>query len=163
MPPLDGLDLAGVQRALIAMGADGWLLFDFHGLNPIAARVVNVRGLGTRRYFVWLPKTGKPVVIAHKIELTPFTGFPGEVKQYAAWRELHDALTSLLKGKVAAIETSADDNVPYLDRIPHGVVQLLERCGARVVSSAPLVTQFASRWTPDELTVREAVQALGLI
>lgn len=162
MPPLDGLDLAGVQRALTAMGADGWLLFDFHGLNPIAARVVNVRGLGTRRYFVWLPKTGKPVVVAHKIELTPFTGFPGEVKQYAAWRELHDALTMLLKGKVAAIETSVDDNVPYLDRIPHGVVQLLERCGARVVSSAPLVTQFASRWTPDELAGhRRAAEAIA--
>ena len=151
MPPLDGLDLPAVQRALGAMGADGWLLFDFHGLNPIAGRVVNVRGLGTRRYFVWLPKSGKPVALAHKIELTPFTGFPGEIRPYAAWRELHDALTGLLKGKVAAIETSGDDNVPYLDRIPHGVVQLLERSGARVVSSAPLVTQFAARWTPDEL------------
>ena len=162
MPPLDGLDLAGVQRALTAMGADGWLLFDFHGLNPIAARVVNVRGLGTRRYFVWLPKTGKPVVVAHKIELTPFTGFPGEVRPYAAWRELHDALTTLLNGKVAALETSADDNVPYLDRIPHGVVQLLERCGARVVSSAPLVTQFASRWTADELAGhRRAAEAIA--
>ncbi|HYK12268.1 MAG TPA: M24 family metallopeptidase [Gemmatimonadales bacterium] len=162
MPPLDGLDLAGVQRALTAMGADGWLLFDFHGLNPIAARVVNVRGLGTRRYFVWLPKTGKPVVVAHKIELTPFAGFPGDVKPYAAWRELHESLTTLLKGKVAAIETSADDNVPYLDRVPHGVVQLLERCGARVVSSAPLVTQFASRWTADELAGhRHAAEAIA--
>lgn len=151
MPPLDGLDLAGVQRALAAMGADGWLLFDFHGLNPIAGRVVNVRGLGTRRYFVWIPKSGAPVVVAHRIELTPFDGFPGEVRPYAAWRELHAALTTLLKGKVAAIETSADDAVPYLDRVPHGVVQLFERCGARVVSSAPLVTQFAARWTPDEL------------
>ncbi|HEX4561295.1 MAG TPA: M24 family metallopeptidase [Gemmatimonadales bacterium] len=162
MPPLDGLDLAGVQRALTTMGADGWLLFDFHGLNPIAARVVNVRGLGTRRYFVWLPRSGAPVVVAHKIELTPFTGFPGDVRPYAAWRELHEALRTLLQGKVAAIETSGDDNVPYLDRIPHGVVQLLERCGARVVSSAPLVTQFAARWTPDELVGhRRAAEAIA--
>ena len=162
MPPLDGLDLPGVQRALAALGADGWLLFDFHGLNPIAGRVVNVRGLGTRRYFVWLPRTGKPVVVAHKIELTPFAGFPGEVRPYAAWRELHEALATLLKGKVAAIETSADDNVPYLDRIPHGVVQLLERCGARVVSSATLVTQFAARWTPEELAGhRRAAETLA--
>jgi len=151
MPPLDGLDLPAVRAALAAMGADGWLLFDFHGLNPIAGRVVNVHGLGTRRYFVWLPRAGAPVVVAHKIELTPFTGFPGEIRPYAAWPELHAALTTLLQGKVAAIETSRDDDVPYLDRIPHGVVQLLERVGARVVSSAPLVTQFASRWTPAEL------------
>jgi len=151
MPPLDGLDLPAVRAALAELDADGWLLFDFHGLNPIAGRVVNVRGLGTRRYFVWIPRTGVPVVVAHKIELTPFDGFPGEVRPYAAWRELHDALATLLRGKVAAIETSPDDDVPYLDRIPHGVVQLLERSGARVVSSAPLVTQFAARWTPEEL------------
>jgi len=164
MPPLDGLDLPAVRAALTAMGADGWLLFDFHGLNPIAGRVVGVKGLGTRRYFVWVPRTGDPIVVAHKIELHPFAGFPGDIRPYAAWSELHAALTALLKGKVAALETSASDNVPYLDRVPHGVVQLLERCGARVVSSAPLVTQFASRWTPPELAGhRRAAEALAEI
>ncbi|HTY06433.1 MAG TPA: M24 family metallopeptidase [Gemmatimonadales bacterium] len=164
MPPLDGLDLPAVRTALTAMGADGWLLFDFHGLNPIAGRVVGVKGLGTRRYFVWVPRAGAPIVVAHKIELHPFAGFPGEIRPYAAWSELHAALTALLQGKVAALETSANDNVPYLDRVPHGVVQLLERCGARVVSSAPLVTQFASRWTPSELAGhRRAAEALAVI
>ena len=164
MPPLDGLDLPAVRAALTTMGADGWLLFDFHGLNPIAGRVVGVKGLGTRRYFVWVPRTGDPIVVAHKIELHPFAGFPGAIRPYAAWSELHAALTALLKGKVAALETSANDNVPYLDRVPHGVVQLLERCGARVVSSAPLVTQFASRWTPSELAGhRRAAEALAEI
>ena len=162
--PLDGLDLAALRAALTSLGADGWLLFDFHGLNPIAGRVVGVRGLGTRRYFVWLPRSGTPVAVAHKIELDPFTGFPGEIRPYAAWPELHAALTALVKGKVVALETSTDDNVPYLDRVPHGVVQLLERCGARVVSSAALVTQFAARWSAEEVAGhRRAAELLAEI
>jgi Xaa-Pro aminopeptidase len=42
------------------------------------------------------------------------------------------------------------DSVPYLDRVPHGVVELLTSLGATVVSSAPLVTQFAARWDREE-------------
>lgn len=164
MAPLDGFDFASLRATLATLGADGWLLFDFHGLNPIAGRVVGVRGLGTRRYFVWLPKTGTPVAVAHKIELQPFDGFPGEVRPYAAWTELHAALTALLKGKTVALETSPLDNVPYLDRVPHGVVQLLEACGARIVSSAPLVTHFAARWSDTELAGhRRAAEALAEI
>lgn len=164
MPPLEGFDFSDLRAALDALGADGWLLFDFHGINPIAGRVVGVHGLGTRRYFVWLPKNGTPVAVAHKIELQPFDGFPGEVRPYAAWTELHAALTTLLKGKTVALETSPRDNVPYLDRVPHGVVQLLEFCGARVVSSAPLVTRFAARWSDAELAGhRRAAEALAEI
>jgi hypothetical protein len=39
----------------------------------------------------------------------------------------------VVRGKRVAMETSADDAVPYLDRVPAGVVQLIERLGGRVV------------------------------
>jgi Xaa-Pro dipeptidase len=146
MPPLVGFDFVALTAELEALGADAWLLFDFRGVNPIAARVLDVHGMGTRRYFVFLPRAGPPVAVAHRIELAPFEGFPGEVRPYAAWRELHAQLEPLVRGKTLAVETSPQDGVPYLDRVPHGVVQLLEAFGARVVSSAPLVTRFAARW-----------------
>jgi len=164
MPPLDGLDLPTLRAALGAMGADGWLLFNFHGMNPIAARVTGVHGLGTRRSFVWLPREGGAVAVAHKIELGEFAGFPGEVRPYAAWRELHATLGAVVRGRTVAIETSPQDAVPYLDRVPHGVVQLLESLGARIVSSAPLVSGFASRWSAGELAGhRRAAEALSEI
>jgi len=47
-----------VREALKALGADGWLLFDFHGLNPVAQRLIGATGLGTRRIFVLIPQTG---------------------------------------------------------------------------------------------------------
>ena len=164
MPPLHGLDLAAVRDALAELGADGWLLFDFHGLNPVAGRLVGATGMGTRRLFVLVPRTGAPVAVAHRIELDAIAGFPGEVRPYAAWRELHETLRPLVAGRTLAMETSREDGVPYLDRVPHGVVQLIEALGGRVVSSAPLVTRFAARWSADELTGhRRAAEALAEI
>src|SRR5712691_1654792 len=169
MPLLSNFDFPALRATLADVGADGWLLFDFRGVNPIVGHVLGLGhggGLATRRLFVWLPRAGAPVAVVHKIELGPFRdgGFPGEVRPYAAWPELHTELKRLIAGKTAAMEVSPRDNVPYLDRVPHGVVELLESLGARVVSSAPLVTRFAARWTAAELDGhRRAAEALAAI
>jgi Xaa-Pro dipeptidase len=164
MPPLADFDFAALRPTLEALGADAWLLFDFHGLNPIAKRVLDVHGMGTRRFFVLLPRSGAPVAVAHRIELQAFDGFPGEVRAYAAWQELHAHLRPLVAGRTVALEVSPQDGVPYLDRVPHGVVQLLESLGARIVSSAPLVTRFAARWSAAELAGhRRAAEAIAAI
>lgn len=162
MPPLANLDLAQVRAALAALGVDGWLVFDFHGANPVAPQVLGIRGMATRRYFVLLPRVGTPVALAHRIETQPFEGFPGEIRQYSGWPELHARLKEMVAGKTLAMEVSANDAVPYLDRVPHGVVQLLESFGATVVSSAELVTRFAAGWSAAELAGhRKAAEALA--
>ncbi|HEV2750517.1 MAG TPA: M24 family metallopeptidase, partial [Gemmatimonadales bacterium] len=152
MALLDGFDFPALTEALAALGADGWLLYDFRKVNPIAARILGDTGMGTRRLFVLLPRSGRPVAVAHRIELQPLADFPGEVRPYGAWRELHAHLEALVRGRTLAMEISALDQVPYLDRVPHGVVQLLESFGARLVSSAPLVSRFAAHWSAVELT-----------
>jgi len=140
-----------VRRLLASRRLDGWLLFDFHGMNPVTTRVLGLGGLATRRLFVLLPAAGQPVAVAHKIEQHRIAGFPGEVRTYAAWRELETELARVCAGKKLAMEYSGNDAVPYLDRIPAGVVELIRAAGAEVVSSSELVTALASRWTPDEL------------
>ena len=144
------MDLAGLPDALHEAGLDGWLLYDFHGLNPVATRVLGLKGMSTRRLFVLLPRKGEPVAIAHKIELQGLEGFPGRVVPYARWTELHAALASLVAGKRLAMEISPDDAVPYLDRVPYGVIELLRRLGATVVPSGSLVSRFAARWSRSE-------------
>ncbi len=143
--------LASVRRLLAEQHLDGWLLFDFHGMNPVATRVLGLGGLATRRLFVLLPASGAPIALAHKIEQHRVAGFPGEVRTYAAWRELEDQLSRLVAGRRLAIEHSPRDAVPYLDRIPAGVVELLRECGAQLAGSSELVTALASRWSPEEL------------
>ena len=85
-------DHAALASGLARAGADGWLLFDFQGHNPIAGRMLALGGLGSRRMFVLLRPGEEPVAVAHKIELQPLRGFPGRVGPYAKWEELHTAL-----------------------------------------------------------------------
>jgi Xaa-Pro aminopeptidase len=155
-------DRRQLAEGLDAVGADAWLLFDFHGLNPVAGRVLGIGGMGSRRLFVLLPRDGEPVAVAHKIELQPLAGFPGRIIPYARWEELHAALGSIVKGRTVAMETSPDDAVPYLDRVPAGVVQLITKLGGTVVPSSSLVTRFAARWSAEELADhRYAAEALA--
>jgi len=135
---------------LAEAGADGWLLYGFHGLNPVATRVLELEGLNTRRLFVLLPREGVPVAVAHRIELAAVADFPGRVLPYARWEELHAALGSVVAGKRLAMEISPEDAVPYLDRVPYGVVELLRRLGATIVPSGPLVSRFAAGWSASE-------------
>jgi Xaa-Pro aminopeptidase len=143
-------DRKALSEALAALGADGWLLFAFHGLNPVATRILELEGLNTRRLFVYLPREGDAVAVAHRIELAPVAGFPGRVLPYSRWEELHAALGSVVAGKRLAMEVSPEDAVPYLDRVPAGVVELIRRLGGTVVPSGPLVSRFASAWTDAE-------------
>ena len=164
MRPLDGFDFSALRELLGTLPADGWLLYDFHGINPAATRVLGINGMGTRRFFVLLPRSGAPVAIAHRIELAPFEGFPGEVRPYAAWSELHAQLRAVVSGKTVAMEISPGDAVPYVDRVPHGVIELIEGFGARVVSSGTLITRFAARWSAADLAGhRRAAEALAEI
>jgi Xaa-Pro aminopeptidase len=144
------IDLTELRAALKASGLDAWLLYDFKGMNPIARRVAGIGGFITRRVFVWLPATGEPVALVHRIEQHVLPDFPGEVRVYGAWRELQQQLALLLRGRRVAMEISPDGDVPYLDRIPSGAAKLLERLGATIVSSAPLISRFASGWSSQD-------------
>src|SRR5256885_5722787 len=88
-PLLDGFDFAALAEALAALGADAWLLYDFRHVNPVAERILGPTGMGSRRLFVSLPPRGKPVAVAHRIELQPPAGFPGEVRPYGSWGGPH--------------------------------------------------------------------------
>jgi Xaa-Pro dipeptidase len=143
-------DRAALRDALAEAGADAWLLYAFHGLNPVATRVLSLSGLNTRRLFVLLPRDGEPVAVAHKIELASVEGFPGRVLPYARGEELHAALGPVVAGRRLAMEISPDDAVPYLDRVPYGVVELVRRLGGTVVPSGALASRFAAGWTSEE-------------
>ena len=55
MPLLDGFDFPALAEALGVLRVDGWLLYDFRKVNPIAERILGPTGMGTRRLFVLLP------------------------------------------------------------------------------------------------------------
>ena len=68
--------LAPLQSALEKTGLDGWLLYDFHGLNPVAVGMLELPGMTTRRFFVYIQRSGPPVAITHAIEQGPWVEWP---------------------------------------------------------------------------------------
>lgn len=145
--------LPRVQEALADAGVDGWLIFDFHGLNPVAKGLLGLSGMGTRRIFVLIPREGSPVAITHAIEQGPWENWPSEWKKvvYSGWRELEANLRETVNGKRVAMEYSPGDAVPYLDRVPAGVLEMVHASGATVVSSADLVSRFYAVWSKEDL------------
>jgi len=158
--------LPAIQSALERAGLDGWLLYDFHGLNPVAVGMLELPGMTTRRFFVYIPRKGSPVAITHAIEQGPWTGWPSKwtKEKYSSWRVLESLLGNLVKGKRVAMEYSPGDAVPYLDRVPAGVIEMVRSAGATVVSSAELVSSFYAVWSDDQRASHErAARAVSVI
>jgi Xaa-Pro dipeptidase len=80
--------LPALQSALDEAGLDGWLIYDFHGLNPVAVGLLQLPGMTTRRFFVYVPRNGSPVAITHAIEQGPWTERPANWRKetYSSWR-----------------------------------------------------------------------------
>jgi Xaa-Pro dipeptidase len=145
--------LPDIQSALADAGIDGWLLYDFRGLNPIAAGLMRLDGMTTRRAFAYVPTRGTPVAITHAIEQAPWKHWPSAWTKeiYASWTSLEGLLAKHVAGKRVAMEYSAGDAVPYLDRVPAGVIEMVREAGATVVSSGELVSRFYATWNAENV------------
>ena len=141
---LDTNQLGQLQSMIADAGVDGWLLFDFRGINPVATSLLGVEGMVTRRWFCYVPRDGEPVAITHGIEQGVWRDWPSAWPRrvYSSWRQLESELASVVGGKRVAMEYSRGDAVPYLDRVPAGVIEMVRDAGATVESSADLVTRF---------------------
>lgn len=158
--------LPALQSALAKADVDGWLIYDFHGLNPVAVGMLQLPGMSTRRFFVYIPRSGSPVALTHAIEQGPWISWPTKWKKevYSGWRALESLLAKLVNGKRVAMEYSPGDAVPYLDRIPAGVIEMVRTAGATVVSSADLVSTFYAVWSADQRASHErAARAVSTI
>jgi len=158
--------LPALQSGLERTGVDGWLLYDFHGLNPVAVGMLELPGMTTRRFFVYIPRQGSPVAITHAIEQGPWVAWPAKWRKekYSSWRTLESLLAGLVKGKKVAMEYSPGDAVPYLDRVPAGVIEMVRNAGATVVTSADLVSSFYAVWSDEQRASHErAARAVSTI
>jgi Xaa-Pro dipeptidase len=155
---------AAVASLLEVEGADGWLLYDFRDQNPLAHRLLGL-GKTTRRAFALFRRSGPPVLLRHAIEASSWRGWPWESRSYASWEALEAALADLLAGlESVAMEVSPRSAVPTVDRVPSGIVQLVEGTGVKIVSSGNLVTHFHARWSEADLAShRRAAEAIRQI
>ncbi|WP_407540577.1 M24 family metallopeptidase [Deinococcus radiomollis] len=143
---------------------DGWLVYDFQGLNPHARTVLGLReAFLTRRYFVWVPAHGTPTLIHHRIEggtwRTLAAGTELNFLPYSAHTELDAHLKTLLSGKRGALEYSPHGAVPYVSRVDAGTLERLRAAGLDPYSSADLLQGFTV-WGEGDLEAHERAVAV---
>jgi Xaa-Pro aminopeptidase len=142
-------DLPAVQTALRDLGLDGWLLYDFRGLNVLARRVLGIAGdvMLSRRWFYFVPAQGEPRKLVHRIEPHALDLVPGGAQTYLRWQELEAGVASLVSGKKRiAMEYVPRNANPYVSRVDAGTVELVRSCGVEIVPSGDLIQRFEATW-----------------
>lgn len=140
------MNLPQVQSYLRDQGFDGWLLYNFRDLNPIAQSVVGLTHGGSRRWFCWIPAQGQPSWLIHAIESNMFADLPADIKgeqtRYVSWQEMAAALPKVMGLKAGArpkivMEYSPGNAIPFISRIDAGIKEVVEAStGAEIHSSA---------------------------
>ncbi|SMB96054.1 M24 family metallopeptidase [Deinococcus hopiensis] len=156
-----------MRGALQATSLDGWLMYDFQGLNPHARTVLALPAGAhlTRRFFVWVPREGGAALLHNHIEggtwATLTAGWDVERRPFGSHAELDAALREVVAGKTVAMEYSPQGAVPYISRVDAGTLERVRAAGAAdVVSSADLLQSFLA-WTDEDLAAhRRAADVL---
>ncbi|MFO0844025.1 MAG: M24 family metallopeptidase [Gemmataceae bacterium] len=146
-------DLAKVQSALRDEGLDGWLLYDFRGLNVLARRVLGVSPDAhmTRRWFYFVPAGGEAKKLVHRIEPGALDPYPGAKSVYLRWQELEAGVASLVKGcKRIAMEYVPRNANPYVSRVDAGTVELVRSYGVEIIPSGDLIQLFEACWDDEQ-------------
>jgi Xaa-Pro aminopeptidase len=153
--------IATAQAELARQGLAGWLLYDFRGSNPFAARFLDLGdGLLSRRVFAMVPAAGPPRLLVSALEAGSLRAEGFEVRSYASRASLERELAALLPDGPVAMEVSPRADLPYVSLVDAGTVELLRELGAEIVSSAELLQAFAA-WTERQLRDhREAANAV---
>lgn len=147
------MDVSAVQKYLSEHKIDGWLIYDFGGMNTVALSLLGLGGrMITRRWFYFIPNQGIPTLLLHQIEKENFPPVEGRVQTYIGWMDMEEKLKGILGGsKRVAMEYSPRGAVPYISKVDGGILELVRDLGVEVISSCNLVQYFQARLTDEQL------------
>ena len=149
------MDVPLIQKHLAASDLDGWLLYDFQGLNPVARKIAGLSGeFLTRRWFCLIPRQGAVRWLVSQIEERQFASVPGTVHTFISWSTMIEGLKAILEGhKRVAMEYAPEGRVPYISRVDGGTLEIVRAAGVEVASSADLAQWCEARWSPGSLAL----------
>lgn len=156
--PTKPIDLDAIQAAIRAEAVDGWLLYDFRGLNALARRIVGLPSdkLLSRRWFYFIRADREPQKLVHRIEPNALAHLPGGTSTYLRWQELEAGLQKMLEScRIVAMEYVPRNANPYISRVDAGTVELVRSMGIEIVSSGDLIQQFEAVWDDDQWSLHQ--------
>jgi Xaa-Pro dipeptidase len=155
------MNLDQIQAALRDASIDGWLFYDHHHRDPIAARILGLdpHAHVTRRWYYFIPASGEPRKLVHRIEQGRLDALPGGKAQYSSWQELRAGLENLLQDqKKIAMQYSPNNDIMYVSMVDAGTVEFLRSLGKEIVTSADLVSQFEAVLSEEQMASHQAAQ-----
>jgi Xaa-Pro aminopeptidase len=138
-----------MQRA----GVDGWLTRDYRYTNPVfeAALGTHVQNL-TRPVWLFIPRDGEPLLIAHDVDAGRFPEGSPRVLRFASRTGMVERLRAALpRGGQVAMEYSPMYELPRVGRVDAGTVELVRSLGVEVVPSGDVLQYATERWSPEQL------------
>jgi Xaa-Pro aminopeptidase len=153
------------QEFLASSDLDGWLVYDYQGMNPAFADLTGLTGFLTRPIFLLVLPAGRPVLLISAVDAGQVGSGAFELDIYVGLDDVHRRLSERLAPlSRVAMEYSPMRELPRASRVDAGTVELVRSLGVEVVSSAELLQYATQRWTAAGLAShRRAADALGRI
>ncbi len=128
------MNLDAIQAALRDAGHDGWLFYDHHHRDPIGERILGLdpKAHITRRWYYFMPATGEPRKLMHRIEQGRLDTLPGSKGLYSSWQELASGLEAMLDERERiAMQYSPNNDIMYVSMVDAGTVEFLRSSANR--------------------------------
>src|SRR5690348_14604015 len=157
------MNLEAIQSALRDANLDGWLFYDHHHRDPIGESILGLdpKAHITRRWYYFIPATGEPRKLNHRIEQGRLDSLPGSKGLYSSWQELRAGLKAMLSGfRRIAMQYSPNNDIMYVSMVDAGTVEFLRGLGKEIVSSADLVSQFQAVLSEEQMATHAAAQRI---
>jgi Xaa-Pro aminopeptidase len=142
-----------IQGALCRHHLDGWLFFDHHRRDPLAYKILRIPDFvgASRRWYYFIPATGEPRKLVHRIESGVLDSLPGEKLSYSTWEDQQAKVNNFCQGLARiAMQYSPNCAIPYVSLVDGGTLELIRAAGVEILSSADLVQEFEARWTAEQ-------------
>ena len=106
---------------------DGWLLYDYRGLNPIFADTVGSVSHVTRPVWLWIPASGNPRLLLSFVDQSRFEHLDLDTTLFINRRDMIEKLRSDfgISGRVA-MEYTPEGALPRVSNVDGGTLEFVE-------------------------------------
>ena len=139
------------QEYMAGHDVNGWLLYDYRGLNPIFADTVGVVGHVTRPVWLWIPASGSPRLLLSFVDQSRFDHLDLDTTLFINRRDMIEKLGNDfgISGKVA-MEYTPEGALPRVSNVDGGTLELVKSLGVEIVPSADLLQYATQRWNAEQ-------------
>ena len=140
------------QEHMTSHGIDGWLLYDYRGMNPIFWDTVGPITHVTRPCWLWIPAASEARLLVSYVDQGRFTSLGIPTTLFVSRQDMIAKLGGLLEGsKRIAMEYSPQGQLPRVSKIDAGTLELVRNFGVEITTSANVIQYATQRWDAEQL------------